>query len=402
MSPKSPLAPAPPTRAVLDAVPGPMHPAARETLWAALDDGWADPTRLHSESRRARRLLDQAREILAVAVGVAPADLSFLPGGTSALLSALDALGHARRRHGRSLVASAVEASAVLTWGQHAAGGEADLAAAGIVPVDDVGRVDAEAFATAMGRPGVAVAALQHANPEVGTVQPVDDCVRAARESGVPLLVDATASLGRLPTPRDTDVIVGDATSFAGPTGVGLLGVRPGTRYLPPGPTSLLERGRATETPWVPQVLAAAEAWRQVNHTRAADAAAARDLIARIRATAAAIPDVDVAGPDPTLGDDASLPHVLTFSVLYVDGERLVNAFDRHGFAVSSGSACTASVLEPSHVLAAMGRLTQGNVRITLPVAATAPDLSADVARFCAVLPEVVAQCRAELGVTDL
>jgi cysteine desulfurase len=98
----------------------------------------------------------------------------------------------------------------------------------------------------------------------------------------------------------------------------------------------------------------------------------------------------------------ARLPHVLTFSALYADGEALVRRFDERGFAVASGSACTASTLEPSHVLAAMGALTHGNVRVTLPLAAVAPDRAQDVRRFASSVAEVVRQVRLELGASHL
>ena len=123
----------------------------------------------------------------------------------------------------------------------------------------------------------------------------------------------------------------------------------------------------------------------------------ARALTERIRAAAAAVPDVEVVG-DP----DDRLPHVVTFSALYVDGESIVDALDQRGVAVASGSACTSSRLEPSHVLAAMGALTHGNVRVTLPLEAVLPERADDVDRLCRELPGVVADLRARLGVGDL
>jgi cysteine desulfurase len=107
------------------------------------------------------------------------------------------------------------------------------------------------------------------------------------------------------------------------------------------------------------------------------------------RRVAADISDVEVVG-DP----EDRLPHILTFSCLYVDGEAIVTALDAEGFAVSSGSACTSSTLRPSHVLAAMGVLTHGNVRISLGRSTT----YADIDRFCAVLPGIVQRIRAEVG----
>jgi cysteine desulfurase len=143
--------------------------------------------------------------------------------------------------------------------------------------------------------------------------------------------------------------------------------------------------------------LAAAEAWQQTEATRATEQARAAALVDRIRAAVAGIPDTEVVG-DPA----DRLPHVVTFSCLYVDGEALVGELDRRGFAVASGSACTSSTLEPSHVLAAMGVLTHGNVRVTLPLEAVAPRRAADVERFLAVLPDAVAAVRAELGAAGL
>jgi cysteine desulfurase len=114
----------------------------------------------------------------------------------------------------------------------------------------------------------------------------------------------------------------------------------------------------------------------------------------RIRSTVAAtVPDVEVVG-DPV----ERLPHLVTFSCLYVDGEALLHALDRHGFAVSSGSSCTASTLEPSHVLVAMGVLSHGNIRVSLHRETTEDDVD----RFLVELPEIVATLRAEAGVSGI
>jgi cysteine desulfurase len=119
-----------------------------------------------------------------------------------------------------------------------------------------------------------------------------------------------------------------------------------------------------------------------------------RPLVDRLRErVAATVPDVEVVG-DP----DDRLPHLVTFSCLYVDGEALLGALDRHGFAVSSGSSCTASTVTPSHVLVAMGALTHGNVRVSLHRGTTADD----VERFLAVLPGLVADLRRDAGVDAL
>lgn len=173
--------------------------------------------------------------------------------------------------------------------------------------------------------------------------------------------------------------------------------MRTGTRFTLDGPPSGPEGGRELAEPWVPLALAAAEAWRQCEVDHRTDAARARELIDRVRASAGQVPEVQVVG-DPI----ERLPHVVTFSALYVDGEALVHEFDRRGFAVASGSACTADTLEPSHVLAGIGAITHGNVRLTLPMESVAPARSEWIDRFCVELPEVISTVRARLGTDRL
>jgi len=387
-------------RVLLDAASQPMLPAAKATLMNALDAGWADPRRLYAEGRRARTLLDQAREVLAQGLCVRPAEVSFLPGGPAAISAGLEGLRYAGRRRGARLVATAVEHSAVLTTGRYHAAAAADPSLLAEVPVDRVGRVDLSAFEQALapaGSGGTVLAAVQAANGEVGTRQPLEQAHRLCQAHGIPLLVDAMASLGRDPVPEHFDVLAGDARSWGGPGGLGVLVVPERTRWRRPGPESEVEYGRTDVEPMVALALAAAEAWRETDATRAEHAARSSDIIARLRAAAEELRDVDVVGD----GVDR-LPHVLTFSLLYVDGEALVVELDRRGFAVGSGSACTSSTLEPSHVLAAMGVLTGGNVRVTLPLNTIAPTLPDDVDRFIAELPDAVAAVRAHLGASDV
>jgi len=374
-----------------------MLPAARATLMATLDAGWADPRRLYFEGRAARALLDQAREVLAQGLGVRPAEVSFLPSGPSALRTGLEGLRYAGRRRGARMVATAVEHSAILTTGRYHAAAAQDPSLFAEVPVDWLGRVDLSALEQAVAASGTVLAAVQSANGEIGTRQPLERAHALCRTHAVPLLVDAMASLGRDATPEHFDVLAGDARSWGGPSGVGVLVVPERTRWRRPGPVSEVEHGRTDVEPMIALALAAAEAWRKTEATRAEQSAASSALVRRLRAAAGDLRDVDVVG-DP----DDRLPHVLTFSLLYVDGEALVIELDRRGFAVGSGSACTSSTLEPSHVLAAMGVLTHGNVRVTLPLDTIAPTLDADVSRFIAELPDAVAAVRAQMGASDL
>ena len=362
----------------------PLHPAARAALLVAIDDGWADPVRLYGAARQARAMLDRAREQVAAALQCRPDELTFTASGTQAVRWGVDGFMLGRRRVGAALVASAVEHSAVLHAAErHAvAGGRTTL-----VGVDRFGAVDAEQYAAALGQ-DTALACLQSANQEVGTRQPVQAVAAACARVGVPLLVDAAASVGHGPVPPGWSALTASAHKWGGPAGVGVLCLRTGVRWRPPA-VSVGAAGFEN----VPAIVAAAAALEAVVAQAADEDARLAGLTARIRAVVAAtVPDCEVVG-DPQL----RLPHIVTFSCLYASGEALVTELDRAGFAVSSGSSCSASTLDPSHVLVAMGALSQGNVRVSLPRGV--PD--ADVGRFLQVLPGAVAAVRDQLGGAD-
>ncbi|MER7190987.1 cysteine desulfurase/sulfurtransferase TusA family protein [Streptomyces flaveolus] len=364
----------------------PLHPVARQALLASLDEGWADPARLYREGRRARLLLDAAREAAAEAVGCRADELVFTPSGTRAVHAGVAGALAGRRRVGRHLIVSAVEHSSVL----HAAEvHEQDGGTVTQVPVDRTGAVDPAAYAEALGG-DAALACLQSANHEVGTEQPVAEVAEACRAAGVPLLVDAAQSLGWGKVAGDWSLLTASAHKWGGPSGVGLLVVRKGVRFAPQGPGDERESGRAPGFENLPAIVAAAASLRAVRAEAAEEAARLRELTQRIRARVPAlVPDVEVVG-DPA----RRLPGVVTFSCLYVDGETLLHELDRAGFSVSSGSSCTSSTLTPSHVLRAMGVLSEGNVRVSLPPGTPAED----VERFLEVLPGTVAAVREKLG----
>lgn len=371
--------------AYLDTASGePLHPAARAVLEQALEHGYADPRRLHGPARNARLLLDNAREATAEALGVRPDEVTFTPSGTHAVHLGVLGLLAGQARQGRRLLAGAVEHSAVMHAGDwhRAQGGSFDT-----LPVDATGRLAPDTAAQAVGESEeAAVLAVQSANHEVGTLQPVAEIAEA---TAAPVFMDACASAGRLPLPAGWAVAAASAHKWGGPAGVGLLLVRKGARWRNPFPGDDRVDERSTGMEDVPAALAAAAALQAVVAERDEVNARQAGLVDRLRTGVAQIADTEVVG-DPV----ARLPHLVTFSFLYVDGEAIVTELDRLGFAVASGSACTASTLEPSHVLAAMGALTHGNVRVSVGRDTTADDVD----RLLHALPDVVARIRKDAG----
>jgi cysteine desulfurase len=360
----------------------PLHPEARVALLDALDR-FGDPSRMYGRARRARLLLDQSRERVAAAVGAAADQVVFTSGGTEAANLAVTGLARAARRR-RHLVVSAVEHTAVLAPARALAGQGFEVTEVG---VDRTGRVDPDELAAAV-RDDTLLVCLQHANHEVGTVQPVREAAGHAHERGALLLVDACQTIGRLPVDAEelgADLLLGSGHKCYGPPGSGFLVVGRRARLRPVLLGDEREHRRRAGMENLPGVAAMAAALA----ARVAEAPVERDrmaaLAARLRAGLAAIPEVVVHGHP-----SQRLPHLVAFSVLYVEGEALLLLLDSKGIAVHSGSSCTADTQEPSHVLAAMGAITHGSVRASF----LADTSEADVDRLLEVLPAAVADLR--------
>ena len=377
------LAPRPPL-GYLDAVGGqPLLPAAERAWLAAVPQAWSDPARLHHEGRRAGQFLDAARTSLAASLSTVlgcdvPARQVFLttsgPTGVGVAVQGLLAAGGPRR-----MVASAVESLAVLSPAR-AWADPLDL-----VPVSVTGRIDLDALATSLTGPAGLVA-VQAANGEVGTRQPVAEAAALARSAGVPLLVHAVQVVGRAPVPAGWDVLVAAARDWGGPAGVGVLVVRESVRWTP---EENPDRGWVVGFPDIPGAVAAAAALEYLAPRADAEAAVARALTTRIReALPGLAPGITVVG-DP----DDRLPHIVTFTCADVVGEVLVDELGRRGVSAASGSACTSDTRMPSQVLAAMGIAADASVRISLPFGCTEETIN----RFLDAVPDAVTAARSAL-----
>jgi len=351
-------------------------------------DVFGDPSRLYGAARVARIELDRARAAVASVIGGRPEEIVFTSGGTESCNLAVIGGARAARaaRKPARVVVSAVEHTAVL---EAARSLEQDGFEVVLGPVDAAGRVSLDALREAVAD-GAGLVSIQHANQEVGTIQPVADAAAIAREAGALFHTDACMTVGHVPVSvgeLGVDLLSASAHKSYGTKGAGALWVRRGVRVRPTLPGDDRERNRRSGMENLPAIAGMAAALE-------ARAGEIVDEVPRLRALAARlreelprrIDDVVLHG-DP----EESLPGMVAFSVLYVEGETMLLLLDQKGIAVHSGSSCTSSTQEPSHVLAAMGAMTHGSVRVSLGRETT----EADVEYFLDELPGVVAQVRA-------
>ena len=352
----------------LDAAAGlPLSPTAAEFLTAGLSRAWSSPAGRHGPAQRSRAVLQAARSDIASALGCRPNEVFAGPGPDLALDLLLRALAH--RRPGRGLALSAVERVSLLRAGD-------DLAASGSsvteIPVDRLGLLRPTGLP-----PGAGVVAVQAANRETGVRQDLDE-LRERLPDDALLLVDATAVRCRSDAPKQWDAVVLDPRQWGGPPGATVVGVR-GRCGLP---ARTLER--VLGDPPVALFAAAAASWPAVEDPATA-------VVAEQLRTGLA----DQVGDVQLVGGPARLPHIVNASILYVNAEELVDSLAAAGFAIHSGSACTSDVHRPSHVLTAMGALTSGNIRVSLPPGCP----EEDVVDLLAELTRLVSQQRAAAGV---
>ncbi|WP_026341652.1 cysteine desulfurase family protein [Actinomadura atramentaria] len=376
----------------------PMHPAAVSAMTAELGEP-GNPSSLHAVGRRARRVVEESREIIAEAFDARPSEIVFTSGGTEADNLAVKGLYWSRRAadpRRRRVLASAVEHHAVLDAVQWLADHEgADVR---WLACDEHGRVAPETLRAAIGTgEDVALVTVMWANNEVGTVQPVAALAAVAAEFGVPFHTDAVQAAAHLPVSFEASgaaALTLSGHKLGGPLGVGALALaKPGKR-LAADPVPVLhgggqERDVRSGTLDTPAIAGFAAAVQHTLATREAEVrrlGALRDaLIAGVRS---AVPDAVLNG-DPV----DRLPGNAHFSFPGCEGDALLMLLDARGIACSTGSACSAGVSEPSHVLLAMGAdaaRARGSLRFTLGHTST----EADIAALTAAIGPVVERAR--------
>jgi cysteine desulfurase len=352
-------------------------------------------------------VVEESRERIAAALDARPSEVVFTSGGTEADNLALKGLYWSRRaadpRRVR-ILATAVEHHAVLDplhWLAEHEGAEVEL-----LPVDHLGRLDVDAYRAAVERdPGsVALVTVMWANNEVGTVQPLRPVVEAAHAHDIPVHTDAVQAVGQVPVDfaaSDVDLLTLTAHKVGGPYGVGALVVRRELELTPQlhgGGQERDVRSGTIDTPAIAGFAAAVElaVKRQAEHAERV-CALRNDLVSRV---VERVPDAAVNG-DPDCAPDHRLPGNAHLTFPGCEGDSLLMLLDARGIACSTGSACSAGVPQPSHVLLAMGR-TDEQARSSLRFSLGHTSTPADVDALVDAIGPVVERARAAGAVSGI
>ncbi|WP_084127519.1 cysteine desulfurase family protein [Demequina sp. NBRC 110054] len=369
------------------AATSPLRPVAREA-WLEASDAVGNPSALHGDGRRRRAIVEDARERIAAALGAHPGEVILLSGGTEADNLAIKGLWWGRGGVGR-IVSTAVEHHAVLDPARWLA--DRDDADVAEIAVDGTGAVEHEAFVAAL--VGATLATAMWVNNEVGAVQPIPALAEAARDAGVPMHCDAVQAVSYEPVDFAASGLTTMAVSahkLGGPVGVGALIARRDAPLVPLLHGGGQERKVRSGTVDAAGAAAFAAALEEV----VADREAERDRVAALAARLAdgiraAVPDAVVRG-----AGEGCAPHIVHAVVPGASSEAMLMLLDAAGVAVSSGSACTAGVVERSHVLQAMGHTPEeARSAVRLSLGWTTADWDVDTALDA--LPEAVERARA-------
>ena len=339
----------------------PMLPVAIEAMTAHLADV-GNPSSLHASGRHARRVVEESRETIAQAMNCRPGEVVFTSGGTEADNLAVKGIYWARRdadpRRTR-ILSTAVEHHAVLDplhWLADHEGAEVEL-----LPVDPLGRlvVDALREAIEWDPASVALVSVMWANNEVGTLQPVEEVVRLAAAHGIPVHTDAVQAIGSVPVDfaaTGVDALTLTGHKVGGPYGVGALLVRREVSVTPLGHGGGQERdirSGTLDTPGIAALAAAVEAAVKARSEHAAHLRGLRDDL--VRRVVQVVPDAHLHGAPLDEPVPGRLPGNAHLGFPGCEGDSLLMLLDARGIECSTGSACSAGVPQPSHVLLAMG-----------------------------------------------
>jgi len=347
---------------------------------------YGNPSSIHEYGQEARAALDNSRDIVAGAIGADASELTFTSGGTEADNLAIIGIMRANRARGNHLITTQIEHHAVL----HSAEFLEEIGCrVTYLPVDEYGQVTAQQVDDAIEKDTVLVSVM-HANNEVGTIQPIEEISRVTKKNGVLLHSDAVQTFGQIDLTVDdlgVDLLTLSSHKIYGPKGIGALYVRSGTPIEPILHGGGQERDRRSGTENVAGVVGFAEAVRILLTSRDKESQRLRMLRELVRfEIERRIPGVSLNG-HPT----ERLPNNINYSFPGIEGEALLLNLDLAGVAASSGSACSAGSIEPSHVLRAMG-LDDAHLRCALRLSLGRFTTESDIAEMLDILEKTCAR----------
>jgi len=366
----------------------PVHPRVLERMLPYLKDQYGNPSSVYRLGREAKKAIEDAREKVAQLIGAEPREIVFTSGGTESDNIALQGVARANRARGRHIITSSIEHHAILHTAEAL---EKEGFEVTYLPVDKYGLVSIADLEAAI-REDTILISIMYANNEVGTIQPIREIGRVAREHGIIFHTDAVQAVGYVPIDVNRDNI--DLLSLSGhklygPKGIGALYIRKGTRRAPLMGGGSQERKWRPGTENVPGIVGLGEAAALTGENmeeRAGKLRRLRDML--IEGVLERIDHVRLNGHP-----QQRLPGNAHFAFEFIEGESLLLNLDLEGIAASSGSACTSGSLEPSHVLLAMGiphEIAHGSLRLTLGEDNTEEDIK----RVLEVLPPIVQKLR--------
>jgi len=347
---------------------------------------YGNASSLHSFGQRAREAIEASRTKVASVIGAKPEEIIFTSGGTESNNLAIKGLAWANPRK-KHVITSAIEHPSILEtykW-LHSQGYEIT-----ILPVDKHGLVDPSFLEKAI-RPNTLLVSVMHANNEIGTIEPIAKLGEICRSKGVPFHTDAVQTFGKVPIDVDKmciDLLSASAHKIHGPKGVGCLYVRSGVRIVPLIHGGGHEHGLRSGTENLHGIVGFGEAAKIANREMKANAKKLIGMRDNLIKQVLKIPDSWLNG-HPT----QRLPSNANFGFRYIEGEALVLQLDMNGIAASTGSACSSKLLEPSHVLLALGlkhEEAHGSLRITLSKFNTQADINA----LLKTLPKTIEKLR--------
>jgi len=367
-----------------------LDPMVLEAMMPFLSRRFGNPSSVHRVGSEARAQLDEMRDRAAAVLACRPSELVFTSGGTESNNLAVLGTARALRNRGNHLLASPTEHPAVLHCLQHLADREGFEVA--FLPVDQFGRVDPEDLGSAL-RPDTILVSVMSANNETGTLQPVREIGRLCRERGVTFHTDAVQSFGKEPLTAgiagfEADLVSLCAHKFHGPKGAGALYIRSPLQPQPLVHGGPQENERRAGTENLAAIVGLVTALERFLDPPVFSGDVLRPLTSRLANSLCHLEGVSLVSPV-----EGRLANTVSFIVEGCDSMALLAALDLAGVCASSGSACSAGSVEPSHVLRAQGydQAAAGSfVRFSLDRASS----EADVAKVCEVFPGVVRQIR--------